>query len=159
MQSISEEKRAIGPTLSQEGPDPVTPPSLAKQAVECTSGDAGPTPCSTQGERTQKESSTEVCHGGDMDSGLKLRAEVELETGCVESRLTSLHFVSSRCWSSALAWLEQAPLLCVSASLLHFSRFCHLLHSTLPSSTLPLCILALSSVKGPFMILAGADSS
>ncbi|XP_076792180.1 peripheral-type benzodiazepine receptor-associated protein 1 isoform X3 [Arvicanthis niloticus] len=75
--SISEEKRAIGPTVSQEGPDPVAPPSLAKQAVECTSGDAGPIPCSTQGELTQKESSTEACHGGDLVSGLKLRSEKE----------------------------------------------------------------------------------
>ncbi|XP_028628154.1 peripheral-type benzodiazepine receptor-associated protein 1 isoform X2 [Grammomys surdaster] len=77
VRSISEEKRAIGPTLSQEGPDPVAPPSLAKQAVDCTSGDASPTPCSTQGELTQKEPSTEACHRGDMDSGLNLRSEKE----------------------------------------------------------------------------------
>nr|Q9JIR0.2 RecName: Full=Peripheral-type benzodiazepine receptor-associated protein 1; Short=PRAX-1; AltName: Full=RIMS-binding protein 1; Short=RIM-BP1; AltName: Full=TSPO-associated protein 1 [Rattus norvegicus] len=72
----SEEKRAMEPTLGQEGPDPVAP-FLAKQAVECTSGDAGPTPCSTQEELTQKEPSTEVCHRGDLDSELKLRSEKE----------------------------------------------------------------------------------
>lgn len=84
MWSISEEKRAIESTLGQEGPDSVAP-SLAKPEVECPSGDAGPTPCSTQGELTQKEPSTEVCHGRDLDSGSKLRSEVEVETCCVES--------------------------------------------------------------------------
>lgn len=75
MHRTSEEKRAIEPTLGQEGPDPVAP-FLAKQAVECTSGDAGPTSCSTQEELIQKEPSTEACHRGDLDSELKLRSEV-----------------------------------------------------------------------------------
>ena len=101
VQSISEDKRAVEPTLGQEGPDSVAP-SLAKQAVECTSGDEGPTPCSTHGELTQKEPSSAACRGEDLDSGLKLRSEVELETCCVESRLTLLPFL---CSSSALACL------------------------------------------------------
>ncbi|XP_051046685.1 peripheral-type benzodiazepine receptor-associated protein 1 [Phodopus roborovskii] len=72
----SEEKRATEPALGWEGPGPVVT-SLAKQEVEWTSGEVGPTPCSTQGEPTQKAPSTETCHGGDLGSELKLRAEKE----------------------------------------------------------------------------------
>ncbi|XP_076399204.1 peripheral-type benzodiazepine receptor-associated protein 1 isoform X4 [Peromyscus maniculatus bairdii] len=76
VQGTSEEKRAIEPTLGREGPGPLAP-SLAKQEVEWTSGETGPMPCSTQGEPAQKVPSTEACHGGDLGSGLKLRAEKE----------------------------------------------------------------------------------
>ncbi|CAO2644733.1 Peripheral-type benzodiazepine receptor-associated protein 1 [Lemmus lemmus] len=72
----SEEKRAIEPTLGQEGPGPLAP-SLDKQLVECTSGETGPTPCSIHGEPTQKAPSTEACHGEDLGSGLKHRTEKE----------------------------------------------------------------------------------
>lgn len=84
VRSTSEEKRAIQPTPSQEGPGTVAT-SWPKQEMECALGEVGPTPCSTQGEPAQKEPSTEACHGGDLGTGLKLRVEVkvgDMETCC-----------------------------------------------------------------------------
>lgn len=101
VQGTSEEKRAIEPTLGREGPGPLAP-SLAKQEVEWTSGETGPMPCSTQGEPAQKVPSTEACHGGDLGSGLKLRAEVGVgDTPC---RIKTSPYPSSAPSACPLPW-------------------------------------------------------
>lgn len=123
MPGTSEEKRAIEPTLGQEGSCPVVP-SLAKQQVEWTSGETGPTPCSTQGEPTQKAPSTEPCHGGDLGSGLKHRTEVGV--GDALCRIKMSHYTWSALSPCFCSGLVPMPLHCVSASLSHFFLVTHL---------------------------------
>lgn len=148
MRGTSEEKRAIEPTLGLEGPGPVAP-SLPKQGVECSSAEAGPTPCSTQGEPTQKEPSPEACHGGDLGSGLKPITEVEVgDMPCRNKiRPSTLHQSPLLVLCPALA---QTPLfvLCV--------HLCHIFLFVTRFSLLPSCILTIV-LSGPGSLLPCQD--